>query len=77
LADAALDADGGRLSVGEGEFRIMAGAARDSAVNRQPAFEKKSLAEGNLLSGLRIVSRDHRTSRLNGHANLLKRLRLR
>jgi len=77
LADAAFNSDGGGLPVGECELWIMAGAARDSAVNRQAAFEKKSLTQGNLLRGLRIVSRDRRTSRLNGHANLLKRLRLR
>jgi hypothetical protein len=38
--------------------------------------KKKFLAQGNFLRSLRIVSGDRRTSRLNGHANLLKRLRL-
>src|SRR6266853_5739229 len=70
LADAAFDADGHGLPVGEGQLWIMACAARDSAVNRQAAFEKKFLAQGNLLRGLRIVRRDRSTSHFNGHANL-------
>src|SRR5713101_8157228 len=74
LADAAFDADGHGLPVGEGQLWIMACAARDSAVNRQAAFEKKFLAQGNFLRGLRIVRRDRSTSHFNGHANLLKRL---
>lgn len=77
LADAAFDTDGRRLPVGEGAFWIMACAARDSAVNRQATVEEKFLAQGNFLRGLRIVRRDRRTSHLNRHANLLKRLRLR
>jgi len=55
LADAAFDTDGQGLPVGECELRIMACAARDSAVNRQTAFEEKFLAQGNFLRGLRVV----------------------
>ena len=65
------------LPFGEGECRIMACAARDGAINRQATVEKKSLAQGYLLRGLRIVRRDRCTSRFHGHANLLKRLWLR
>jgi hypothetical protein len=55
----------------------MACAARNGAVNRQATVEKKPLAQGNLLRGVRIVRRDFLTSHLNWRANLLKRLRLR
>ena len=77
LADAAFDADGGGLPVGEGKRGIMACAARDSPVHRQATIEKKFLAKGDLLRCLRIVRWDHRTSHGNRRANLLKRLWLR
>jgi len=77
LSDAAFDSDRGWFPIGEGECRIMACPARDGAINRQATVEKKSLAQGYLLRGLRIVRRDRGTGHLNRHANLLKRLWLR
>jgi len=51
-------------------------AARDGAISRQPTVEKKFLAQGNFLRGLRIVRRDRGAGNFNRRANLLKRLRV-
>jgi len=77
LANPTFYADRGGFSVGEGEVWIMAGAARNSAVGRQTAFEKKFLTERNFFRTLRIVRGNCISTQLHCHANLLKRLWLR
>src|SRR5216683_1805846 len=74
LADAAFDTDRSGPPVGESVRRIMARTACHGPVSRQTAIEEQSLAEGDLLGSLRIVSRYRRASRAVGDANLSKRL---
>jgi hypothetical protein len=72
LADAALDSDRGGFPVGESACGIMARAARNAPIGRQATIEEQSLAERNLLGGLRIVGRYRRLSRVGRGADLLK-----
>src|SRR5260370_4162568 len=74
LADTAFDTNRGGPPVGESAAGIMAGTASHGPVSRQATIEEQSLAEGDLLGGLRIVRRYRCASRLSGDANLSKRL---
>src|SRR5207249_4188624 len=72
LAGAALDSDRGGFPVGESPRGIMAGAASNAPIGRQATIEEQSLAERDLLGGLRIVGRYRRGSRVGGGADLSK-----
>src|SRR6266849_759603 len=74
LADTAFDTNRGGPPVGESAGGIMTGTACHGPVSRQTTIEEQSLAEGDLLGGLRIVQQKSSASRLSGGANLSKRL---
>src|SRR6266849_11208589 len=74
LADPAFDTDRSGPPVGECAGGIMARTASHGPVSRQATIEEQSLAEGDLLGGLRIVWRYRRASRAVGDANLSKGL---
>src|SRR5262249_20191967 len=55
-AATARDSFGDGATVGEGELRVVAGGARNSAVNRQPRVEKEPAAQLDLRARHRILS---------------------